>query len=35
MLETKRWEWATRSTEAGYILNLPREFKEHVLQPWR
>ena len=28
-------EWAVRSTEAGRLLELPREFKEHVLSPWR
>jgi hypothetical protein len=28
-------DWATRSMEAGILLELPREFKAHVLQPWR
>ena len=28
-------EWACQSNEAGRLLELPREFKEHVLSPWR
>lgn len=28
-------EWAVRSTEAGQMLDLPREFKDRVIQPWR
>jgi cobaltochelatase CobN len=28
-------DWATRSMEAGRLLDLPREFKDHILQPWR
>ena len=28
-------EWAGRSVEAGHLLELPREFKEHRLEPWR
>jgi hypothetical protein len=28
-------DWATRSMDAGRLLDLPREFKAHVLQPWR
>jgi cobaltochelatase CobN len=28
-------EWAVRSVEAGHLLGLPREFKDHVLEPWR
>jgi hypothetical protein len=28
-------EWATRSIEAGHLLELPREFNSHILQPWR
>jgi tRNA A22 N-methylase len=28
-------DWATRSMEAGRLLELPREFKAHFLQPWR
>ena len=28
-------DWAARSMEAGRLLDLPREFKEHTLRPWR
>jgi hypothetical protein len=28
-------EWAVRSVEAGHLLELPREFEEHLLEPWR
>ena len=28
-------DWAARSMEAGHLLELPREFKAHILQPWR
>ncbi|HEY4048967.1 MAG TPA: (2Fe-2S) ferredoxin domain-containing protein [Acidobacteriaceae bacterium] len=28
-------EWAARSLEAGHLLELPREFKSHILTPWR
>jgi len=28
-------DWATRSMEAGRLLELPHEFKAHFLQPWR
>ena len=28
-------EWAVRCNEAGRLLELPREFKEHVIDPWR
>ena len=28
-------DWAARSTEAGHLLDLPREFQEHLMQPWR
>lgn len=28
-------EWAVRSVEAGHLLDLPREFKDHRLEPWR
>lgn len=28
-------EWAVRSMEAGHLLELPREFTEHLLHPWR
>jgi hypothetical protein len=28
-------DWATRSMEAGRLLELPRELKAHFLQPWR
>lgn len=28
-------EWAVRSTDAGRLLDLPRELEEHRLQPWR
>jgi hypothetical protein len=28
-------EWAARSMEAGHLLELPREFNSHALQPWR
>jgi hypothetical protein len=28
-------DWAARSMEAGLLLDLPREFNEHIVQPWR
>jgi cobaltochelatase CobN len=28
-------EWAVRSTEAGHLLDLSREFKDNLLRPWR
>ncbi len=28
-------DWATRSMEASRLLELPSEFKPHILQPWR
>jgi hypothetical protein len=28
-------EWAVRSMEAGQLLDLPWEFREHLLHPWR
>ncbi len=28
-------EWAARSMEAGHLLELPREFRAHLLRPWR
>jgi predicted metal-binding protein len=28
-------EWAARSVDTGHPLELPREFKEHQLLPWR
>jgi len=28
-------EWAARSVEAGHLLELPREFKDHMVEPWR
>jgi cobaltochelatase CobN len=28
-------DWAARSMEAGQLLDLPREFNEHMIQPWR
>lgn len=28
-------KWAVRSTEAGRLLDLPREFKDHLVEPWR
>jgi hypothetical protein len=28
-------EWAIRSTGAGHLLDLPREFNDHLLRPWR
>jgi hypothetical protein len=28
-------EWAARSVQAGHLLELPREFKDHVIEPWR
>jgi hypothetical protein len=28
-------EWAVRSVEAGHLLELPREFKDHLMEPWR
>jgi hypothetical protein len=28
-------EWAGRSVEAGHLLELPREFKECLIEPWR
>jgi cobaltochelatase CobN len=27
-------EWAARSMEAGHLLELPREFRAHLLRPW-
>jgi cobaltochelatase CobN len=27
-------EWATRSVAVGHLLELPREFKDHLLDPW-
>ena len=28
-------EWASQSVEAGQVLELPREFRENQLRPWR
>ena len=28
-------EWAVRSVNAGHLLELPREFEDHRLEPWR
>jgi hypothetical protein len=28
-------EWAVRSVEAGHLLELPSEFKDDLLEPWR
>ena len=28
-------EWAVRSVDAGHLLELPREFKDHLIEPWR
>ena len=28
-------EWAVRCVEVGNLLDLPREFKEHRIEPWR
>jgi predicted metal-binding protein len=28
-------EWAVRSVEAGHLMDLPRELKDHRLEPWR
>ncbi len=28
-------EWATRSVDAGHLLELPREFEDRQLRPWR
>ncbi len=28
-------EWAARCVDAGHLLELPLEFKDHLLQPWR
>lgn len=28
-------EWAVRSVEAGHLLELPPQFKNHVMEPWR
>lgn len=28
-------EWAARSVEAGRLLDLPREFIQHRIDPWR
>jgi hypothetical protein len=28
-------EWAVRSVNAGHLLELPREFKDHRMEPWR
>jgi hypothetical protein len=28
-------EWAARCVEVGNLLDLPREFKDHRIEPWR
>jgi hypothetical protein len=28
-------EWAARSVDAGRLLDLPREFNDHLLEPWK
>ena len=28
-------EWAARSVDVGHLLELPREFKAHLIEPWR
>jgi hypothetical protein len=28
-------DWAAQSVTAGHLLELPREFKSHLLEPWR
>jgi cobaltochelatase CobN len=28
-------DWAARSVEAGHLLELPQEFRDHLLLPWR
>jgi hypothetical protein len=28
-------EWAVRSVASGQLLELPREFSEHRMEPWR
>ena len=28
-------EWAVLSVDAGHLLELPSEFKDHLLRPWR
>jgi hypothetical protein len=28
-------EWASRSVDAGHLLELPRGFRDHLLLPWR
>jgi hypothetical protein len=28
-------EWAVNSMNAGFLLELPREFRPHILSPWR
>ncbi|HET6217352.1 MAG TPA: (2Fe-2S) ferredoxin domain-containing protein [Acidobacteriaceae bacterium] len=28
-------DWAARSMEAGRLLDLPAEFEDHFVQPWR
>lgn len=28
-------EWAARSVDAGHLIELPREFKAHLIEPWR
>ena len=28
-------EWASRSVEAGRLLDLPMEFNQHRIHPWR
>lgn len=28
-------DWAARSMDAGHLLELPKEFREHRIQPWR
>ena len=28
-------EWAARSADVGHLLELPQEFKPHMIEPWR
>jgi hypothetical protein len=28
-------EWAGRSVDAGHLLELPHEFQNHLIEPWR
>ena len=28
-------DWAVHCVEAGHLIELPREFKDHLMEPWR